>query len=96
MNTLRGAMLAKGWSIDDLRRAVNVRLADAGHEQVEYEAVRRWTLPVGEKLHRTPGRVAMAALLGCFEGEVSADVFYPPLGEPPVEVVSHETLHGGA
>ncbi len=92
---IRDWLQAKGWSITDLRNALNAKLEAHGHEPVEYEWVRRWTLPPGDRLHRVPGRVAMAALIEIADGAFDANVFYPPLSPPPVGSVSRETRYTG-
>ena len=96
MTPIRDWLKQKDWGITDLRAAINVKLEAHGHEPVEYEVVRRWTLAPGDKLHRIPGRLAMAALLELAQGAFDANVFYPPLASPPESSVSQETLHGGA
>lgn len=93
MQTLRDAMDAKGLKLIDLHREVNVRLLAVGHEDVDYETVRRWALPLEDKLHRIPRGMAMSALVDVFEGAITSAVFYPPLPPPRV---SRETLRRGA
>lgn len=95
MSAVRDWLRNRGWSITKLHELVNEKLAALGHEPVEYEHVRRWTLPPTDKLSRVPGRVAMAVLRELTEGALDANVFYPPLSLPPGESVSQETLHTG-
>lgn len=94
MSIVRNWLASKGWRIADLQREINRRLSEIGHEDADYELVRRWTLAPSDPLHRTPGRLAMAVLVELADGAFDANAFYPPL-DPPIGSVPRETTYQG-